>query len=60
MKITIDLCAGPYKSTIITKKDINKNIRAQKRAIDGECVASDFVNLIDTLSILEGIKENLT
>ena len=56
MKVTIELHAGPDKSEHVISDDIQKNIDAQMRAIRGEGLSHDFVLLIDTLSILEGIK----
>ena len=58
MKITIELCAGsnrhePYK------QDIDRNIAAVDRAIKGEQLCSDSALLIDTKSILQGIRREL-
>ena len=50
MKITIDVLPG---------NGIQKNIDALQRAIDGKSVCSDFVPLMDTMTILEGIKREL-
>jgi len=58
MKITITLFAGNDNHTP-TKKDLDKNIEALQRAIDGKPLANDFVPLMDTKSILEGIKGQL-
>lgn len=59
MKVTIELHAGPDESEHVTAYDIQKNIDAQMRAIRGEMLSHDFVLLIDTLSILEGIEKKL-
>lgn len=59
MKITIELCSGINHNANITKQDIQKNIDALRRAIDGKSAALDFVLLLDTKSILECIKEKL-
>lgn len=59
MEIKIVLHAGPYHRDKITKKDIQKNIDCIQRAIDGKPFASDFILLIDTMSILEAIKLKL-
>ena len=58
MDITITLVAGNDNHTP-TKKDLDKNIEALQRAIDGKTLANDFVPLMDTKSILEGIKGQL-
>lgn len=58
MKITIELLAGPQGSNP-TKADMEKNINALQRAIDGKPRCSDFILLNDTKSILEGIQKLL-
>lgn len=60
MKITINLLAGPDHREIVTEHDVQRNIEALQRAIDGKSLAADFVLLMDTKSILEGIKAKLT
>lgn len=59
MKVTIDLVArsdhGPYPR----KGDIQRNIDALKRYVDGKARSNDAVLLIDTLSILYVIKRKL-
>lgn len=52
MKITIEL-------RNCTNAHVIKNIEAQQRAIDGKSLPNDFVLLIDTKSILNGIQEFL-
>lgn len=42
-----------------TKADMDKNIEALHRCIEGKPLVSDFVLLNDTISILEGIKAKL-
>jgi len=59
MEVKIDLCAGPNHWHKVTKQEIQKNIDALQRAIDGKPLASDFVLHMDTKSILEGIKTKL-
>ena len=59
LPLTIKLYSGPDHSHKITKQEIQKNIDALQRAIDGKSVAIDFVLLIDTMSILEAIKAEL-
>lgn len=59
MEVTIELKAGRAHDERVTKKQIQKNIDALQRAIDGKSLASDFVSLHDTKSILEGIKAKL-
>ena len=58
MKVTIDLINGE-KSKHVSKVDLNKNIEALERAIEGKPQCSDFVSLRDTLTILEAIKKQL-
>lgn len=59
MKVTFELRAGPEHREP-TKNDIDKNIRALKRAIArADLSASDQVSMHDTLSILEGIRREL-
>lgn len=59
MEITINLKTGPNHKEEVTKQDIQKNIDALQRAIDGKPLAFDFVLLSDTKSILEGIAAKL-
>lgn len=59
MEVTIDLRAGPSHLERVTKRQIEKNIDALQRAIDGKSLASDFVLLQDTKSVLEAIKAKL-
>jgi len=59
VKVNIELRAGPDYPYNVTKKDIQKNIDALQRAVDGKPFCSDFVPLIDTKYILEGIKNKL-
>lgn len=42
-----------------TKQAIQKNIDALQRAVDGKPSSHDFVLMIDTKSILEGIQKQL-
>ena len=61
IKITIQLTSNTSK--YLTKKEwisiLDKNIAAQKRAIDYASSITDTILLIDTWSILLGIKEQL-
>jgi hypothetical protein len=59
MQITIELSAGQSGFQKVTKQVMQKNIDALQRAVDGKPLASDFVSLLDTKSILEGIKNKL-
>lgn len=59
MFIGIELRAGKEGRKRVAKSDIQKNIDAQRRAIDGKSLAGDHVLLNDTLSILTGIREKL-
>ena len=58
MKIMIELLAGSNKRDP-KPADMDKNIEALRRAVDGKPQARDFILLMDTISILEGIKEQL-
>ena len=60
MKITINLNAGPAPYCMrLTKAIITKNIEAVERAIKGKPLVLDTNYLVDTISILEAIKEQL-
>ena len=59
MQITIEICTGADHRREVTKQDIQRNIDALQRMINGKPLASDFVLLLDTQSILEGIKTKL-
>lgn len=59
MKVTIDLKAGPDGRDDVRPQDIQANIDALERVIDGKPLSCDFVLLHDTKSILEGIKKEL-
>jgi hypothetical protein len=60
MEITIDLRAGASHSEKVTKSQIDKNIKALEKAILRKPLSiSDTIKLVDTLSILEGIREQL-
>ena len=59
MEITIEIRSGSKHNDMVTKADVQKNIDALSRAIEGKPRASDFVLLIDTRSILEGIQQQL-
>ena len=59
MVVKIDLVAGRKHRSNITQKDIQKNIDALDNYKNGIPTVIDTIFLIDTLSILEGIKEQL-
>ena len=59
MKVTIELKSSNKTVPYPRKRDIQKNIDALARAIDGKPVACDFLLLTDTKSILEGIQRSL-
>ena len=59
MRITIELLSGPNHNEFVTQADIQKNIDALTRAIEGKPLVKDFVLMSDTKSILEGIKKQL-
>ena len=59
MQITIELRAGNTPFGKPTKAEIQKNIEALERAIDGKPQSRDFILLLDTKSILEGIQKQL-
>ena len=58
MFVKIELLTGPNKANP-RKKDMDKNIDALDRAISGKKKANDDHLLLDTKSILEGIKREL-
>lgn len=58
MKVMIELRSG-HNTSDVTKRDIQKNIDACQRCIDRRQNCSDDVILINTKSILEGIKSQL-
>lgn len=59
MKVEIDLLAGPNAHQA-TKADIQKNIEALRKAIDGKPLnVIDTTLLYDTLTILTGLQEKL-
>ena len=58
MKVTIELFAGPHKKEPISE-DIDKNISALQRVVNNKPRASDFILVLDTISILEAIKKQL-
>jgi hypothetical protein len=59
MNVTIELRTGNKKAPYPRKCDIQKNIDALARAIDGKPLASDFALLVDTKSVLEAIQRKL-
>jgi len=60
MKVTIEIAAGRFPSRdIVTKADVEKNIQAIQRAIDGKPQSQDATLLIDAKYILIGIQEQL-
>ena len=59
MQVTIELAVGANHFKKVTKQAIQKNIDALQRSVDGKPLSSDFVLLLDTKSILEGIKAKL-
>jgi hypothetical protein len=59
-RITIELLYGNLRNRRWpTKEDLKEQIEVQQRAIDGKSLSSDFVMLLDTLSILEAIQREL-
>lgn len=59
INVELDLRAGPNNREHVTKKDLDKNIWALEEAAAGRCSAKTMVLLMDTLSILEQIKNQL-
>lgn len=59
MKVEIELLYGNEHRKNVTKEDVQGNINALQRAIDGKQRASDFVLLLDTKSILTAIQKKL-
>jgi hypothetical protein len=59
MKVWFNIATGPSSSPLVRKRDMDKNIAAVERFIDGKPLGSDYTLLIDTKSILEGIRNQL-
>jgi len=59
MKIQIELSTGNSHYPYVTQEDLDRNIEALDRAIEGKSLALDFVLLTDTKSILEAIRKEL-
>lgn len=59
MIVRIAIATGPNHNSVVTKKDIDKNIQALERAISNKKVGADDALIIDTISILESIKSEL-
>lgn len=58
MLVEIEIVAGPgHKDP--TREDMQKNIDALTRAIDGKQLANDFILLLDTKSLLVGLQSKL-
>jgi len=57
--VEIEIRTGPAHREQVFKRDIQKNIDALNRAIEGKLLSGDFVLLIDTRSILEGVQNKL-
>jgi hypothetical protein len=58
MKITIELATG-FKNDKVTKSDIQKNINTLLSVREAPQNQQYFIGLTDTLSILNGIQEQL-
>jgi hypothetical protein len=58
MIVRVELLAGANKKEP-TKMDIDKNIAALERAINGKPLSNDSTLLIDTKSIMEAIRKEL-
>ncbi len=60
MFVKIEILTGRGKAFMVTKADVQKNIDALERTIQGNPkLACDDALLIDTKSILEGIQREL-
>jgi hypothetical protein len=59
MKVTIELRNGPHHDHHVTARDVDRNIAALRRAVDGKPLACDMVLLMDTISVLEAIRAAL-
>jgi len=59
VRVEIEIRTGPAHREQVFKRDIQKNIDALNRAIEGKLLSGDFVLLIDTRSILEGVQNKL-
>jgi hypothetical protein len=58
MDIELSLVAGNDQRQP-SKKDVQRNIDALQRCIDGKKLCSDDTLLIDTISILEAIQDRV-
>ena len=59
MKVLIEIRAGADHRHHVTKNDMQRNIDAFDRAIQGNSLSTDGTLLLDTKSILEGIQSQL-
>lgn len=61
MIVTVELWVdgGQNRTTDVRKRDIQKNIDALYRAINKKPLANDDISLMNTISILDGIKKQL-
>jgi hypothetical protein len=59
MKVIIELQTGPNHSDIVEPGDVDKNIEALERALNGQMQGRDFILIQDTISILKAIKKAL-
>ena len=59
MKVTVELRTGPHHNPHVTKKDIEGNIEALQRLMDRKERCSDSTLVLDTISILRGIQNQL-
>jgi hypothetical protein len=58
MKITIDIVYGNHHGRL-AKEAIQRNIDAQKRAVEGKSLACDMAVLMNTNTILKAIQKQL-
>lgn len=60
MKVVIELVTGPKHQHHVCQADVQKNIDALYRCVEGRKTGADDVLLIDTISILTAIRAQLT
>lgn len=59
MKVTIELMMGPNHDQLVTPQDVQVNIAALERAINGKTTVRDDVLIMDAISILRAIAKEL-
>ena len=57
--VEIEVRAGSNHRTLVGPSDVDMNIEALQRVLEGKQQCRDFVLICDTISILESIKKEL-